>query len=323
MKMKMKLLSAAIGTALGMVSINAQADALLFPRFEAGAGIFSLLSLQAVGDPAGGLVPNTANFGDNTLHYVWNYDDPAQGRCTHFDLFGSMSDFDMIQQTVVDPGVPGGLGLPAIFGDASSPAYLNISPTRGFMTVGDESPEFALWGQMILVNILDGTVAAYKGLNNPLVPGFGNPANPVTDADDFSYIFTSQIFHVMSWYPTSQVDTEWFTIVTGTGMGNPFGWNGARDFISILGGVLDRDEVFLSGVQPLRVVCYDDVELPDFMNSAQLIGTARGGWNLMLNTPVVGNPGTGAMMVKIETTTALGPQRTAVSIENAFPNLPY
>ena len=322
MKMKMKLLSAAIGSALGMVSINAQADALLFPRFETGNGIFSFLSMQAVGDPAGGLVPNAGNFGDNTLHYVWNYTDPAQGRCTHFDLFGSMSDFDMIQQTVVAPNVPGGVDLPTIFGDASNPQYLPISPTVGFMTVGDESPEFAFWGQMILVNILDGTVAAYKGLNNPLVPGFGNPAIPQLDDGDFSYIFTSQIFHVMSWYPTSQVDTEWFTIITGVGMNNPFGWNGTRDFISILGGVLDRDEVFLSGVQPLRITCFDDVELPDFMNAAQLVGTQTGGWNLMLNTPA-DNLATGAMMVKIESTTALGPQKTAVSIENAFPNLPY
>lgn len=309
MKTKMKVLSLAMSGALGLsVAGAAKADALLFPYFQQGAGVFTFLSLQSFAGSFG-------DFSSNTLLYTFNYDDPVSGQCTHFDNLGSASLADLVQQTVVAPGLPGGLNLPAAFGDASNPNYLTVSNTRGFLTVQDQAGEFAFFGQAIILSILDGTVAAYKGLNNPFS----------TSQDNFSSIFTSQVFHMMSWYPTSAVDTRWFTLITGTGMNSPFGWSGERAFFNAFGGVFDRDENFLSGLRPLNIECYETITRNDFMNAAQQAGTVSGGLNLMVNLPIAGNPATGALMVKIESkvTPAIAGSATAISMENAFPNLPY
>lgn len=334
MKIRMKTLSVAMGAALGLSAVNAQADALLFPFFQSGNGTFTFLSLQSLtGDSAFSFPGDGAGtgFGSNTLHYVFNYDDPVLEECTHFDVDGSMSAFDLMQQTVTRPGDPGGLNLPTLFGDSSTPGYLTVGDTKGFMTVSDESPEAFFTGQAIVLNVNSGIVAAYKGLND-----FTS-----TSEDDFSFIVTSQLLHAMSWYPTNAVDTRWFTLVTGVGMANPAGWNGQRTFVSVgtglQAGVWDRDENFLSGAVPYDVTCYETVTRNHFMNAAQLAGTVDGGWSIMVNldpavaggftglNPAVSNGATGALAVKIETKVhpALAGSATAISLENALPNLPY
>jgi len=335
MSIKLKTLSAAVGLVMGTVAINANADALLFPYFQSGNGAYTFLSLR--GDAGDGLGV-ADNFASNTLHYVWNYNDPTFGECTHYDADGSMSEYDVIQQTVVSPSSPGGVDLDAAFNDASFPAYLNATTTtRGFLTVRDESAEAGFSGQAIVVDAIAGTVSAYKGLNNIASTNEGN----------FSSIFTSALSHDLTWYPTARVNTSWFALVTGRpvpmnldGMANASGWRGVRAFSNGFGGVFDRDEGFYSFNRPFNVTCYRVIDRAEFMNASQLIATAEGGYNWLINTAVNldlepntdglqsdGNTdvsgATGAILVKIESTTALGGTRTAISWENAYPNLPY
>lgn len=361
MSIKLKTLSAAVGLVMGTAAINANADALLFPYFQSGNGAYTFLSLHSdagqgapsnPGDPvAAGVDPFTTN----RLHYVWNYNDPTFGECTHYDAFGSMSQFDVIQQTVVSPSSPGGVDLDAAFNDASFPAYLNATTTtRGFLTVSDNymsgyvtGNEAGFRGQAIVVDAIAGTVSAYKGLND------------ITNTyeGDFSSIFTSALSHDLTWYPTARVNTSWFALVTGrpvttaapyadpvdlnpAGMANPSGWRGVRAFRNGFGGVFDRDEGFYSFNRPFNVTCYRVIDRAEFMNASQLIATAEGGYNWLINAAVNsdldaaddglqgdGNTdvsgATGAILVKIESTTALGGTRTAISWENAYPNLPY
>lgn len=310
MKTRMKTLSVAMGAALGLSAVNAQADALLFPYFQSGNGSFTFLSLQSLAGVAG-------DFSSNPLVYVYNYDDPVLGACTHFDTIGSMSQFDLMQHTVTAPGLPGGLDLPTLFGDASTPGYLLVGDTQGFLTVQDTAGEALFTGQAIVVDSANGVITAYKGHNNILS----------TTDDDFSFITSSQILHMVSWYPVNAVDTRWFTLVTGLGMDNPVGWGGERDFVAIPGGVWDRDEAFLSGVVPFTVDCYATVDRNDFMNAGQLAGTVDGGMTILFNAANVDDvgPSTGALMVKVETEQvgALAGVNTAISLENALPNLPY
>ncbi|HXH03522.1 MAG TPA: hypothetical protein VNN09_09395 [Candidatus Competibacteraceae bacterium] len=313
MKIKMKALSVAVGATLGVASLNANADALLFPFFQSGNGAVTYLSLH--GD-AGSL----GDFTSNSLHYVWNYNDPVLGTCTHFDLDGSMSQSDLIQQSVSAPGVPGGDDLDTKFGDASNPAYLTVGNTEGFLTVEDDSLEGGFRGQAIIVNVANGTVTAYKGLNNPAS----------TSEADFNSLPVSHFSHDLTWYPTNVVDTAWFLLVTGTNMNNLSGWRGAVNSFNGFGGVFNRDEVFASGGASIDTVCYDTITVADFTNAAQQAHVANGGYAWLINAPIGNNAdpanptdATGALMVKIESSDALGPTKTAISLENAFPNFPY
>lgn len=270
MSIKLKTLSAAVGLVMGTAAINANADALLFPYFQSGNGAYTFLSLRS----GAGSIGATDSFSSNTLHYVWNYNDPTFGECTHYDAFGSMSLFDVIQQTVVSPSSPGGVDLDAAFNDASFPAYLNATTTtRGFLTVQDGSFEAGFSGQAIVVDAIAGTISAYKGLND------------ITNTyeGDFSSIFTSALSHDLTWYPTARVNTSWFALVTGrpvsiaygdtadnnvAGMANPSGWRGVRAFSNGFGGVFDRDEGFYSFNRPFNVTCYRVIDRAEFMNAS-------------------------------------------------------
>lgn len=316
MKMKMKALSVALGASLGAASLSANAEALLFPFFASGNGQWSFMSLRTDRNlnPGGG-------FNDGNIHYVWVYDDPVLGPCTHADQAGGMSAFDLIQQNVIAGGLPGGVDIHALFGDASAARFLSVSPTQGFVIVKDgETTEATMGGQMILINALSGLTTAYKALNDPANTPFGAGLFGI----NFSSIFVSQFSHDVSWYPADRVNTQWFVLVTGNNMGNPAGWTGTRQFFNgFATGVFNRDEVPFSGSVPFVVECYDTITRNDFMNANQLANTAGGGWNWLVNVNVGGSDGTGALMWKIESTNALGAPKTAISAENAFPNLPY
>lgn len=367
MSIKLKTLSAAVGLVMGTAAVNASAEALLFPYFASGNGAYTFLTLRSDANPKVG--GDNAPFASNPLHYVWNYNDPTYGQCTHYDANGSMSKYDLIQQTVVSPSSPGGLPLPQVFGDKSNAAYLqSTAPTVGFLTVQDSflvqnglsiippnystGNEGGLSGQAIVVDTVTGVVFAYKGLNNIVS----------TYEGDFSNILTSARSHDLTWYPTNRANTSWFVLVTGrptntaapyidpipagqpanpAGMANSAGWRGVRSFSNGFGGVFDRDETFLSFNRPFPVTCYDTIDRSSFMNAAQLVATQGGGWNWLVNSAVnsdfdptlAGVQGaadgadtsgaTGAVIVKIESTTQLGPIKTAISWENAYPNLPY
>ncbi len=299
--MKKKALSLAIGAGLLATSMAASAEPLLFPYFISGSGEYTFITLRA--DDA------AAN-----LHYVWSYDDPTWGECTHFDLSGSMSAADLIQQTVVSPSSPGGVDIEDFYADTnvSNPQYLPLTVgTEGFLQVNhDAAAEAEFSGQAIVVDVNAGTVSAYRGLNNIASTAEG----------DFSSIFVSAMSNDYTWYPTDLVDTSWFVLATGTNMHLGGGWFGELDLYNGFDGIYDRDERFASGSIVNNVVCYRTLTLADMLTTAQMVHAQNGGWMWKVNVPVSGGA-TGALVYKFETTNALGTSKTAISEENPFPNI--
>ena len=331
--MKKQALSLAVGAALAMGTAPLYADQILFPYFESGPGKYTFLSLRGDGggeNPAFGDLSN----GINTLSYVFNYQDPATGeQCVHFDVQGTWTDYDLIQQTVIHPDfIFDGTDVSSDFGDVSGPNYLPIAGnTSGFLTVLDASGEGQLSGQAIIVNPAAGLVTAYRAKNNP----FSTPTNPnqidpavwaPNNAGNFGALgFTSHLSHDFTWYPVDVVDTSWYVLVTGTNMDKRTGWDGEVDLVNGFGGVFDRDENFLSGTRTVTVECYDVVTRADLMNAAQLNGTRMGGWGWFASVPVEDDDGnteaTGSLVYKIEFTNELGTPATVISEENPFPNI--
>jgi len=296
---------------------QAKAESLLFPYFMSGNGVFSFLTIvDTWGDVVGG--------GGN-LSYVWNYDDlsTAALECIHEDAVGDTTAFDLIQQTVADPSMSL-IDIPLIYGDASTAAYtvypIPAEGIEGFMTVeSQDSVEGDFYGQMIVVDGVNGVIAAYKGLNNPVSQAPG----------DFSHISTSHTSYVMSNYPDDVVTTEWFVLVTGTGMDDAGGWAGEATLALGTPGlfvnevVFNRDEDPRSGTLDYPVTCFDTVDRADIMSAAQEVQTANGGlwWELIQPDPATN--ATGALMFKIESSIAFGPSMQTISSENAFFNDPY
>ncbi len=284
---------------------EAKAESLLFPYYknDAASGVYSFVSLTDV-------------YGDATLHYIWNYDNlsTAAKECIHEDANGVSTAFDLLQHTVASPSLSG-IDLDALFGDASTPAY-SIAPyaTEGFLIVeSSPSAEADFYGQMIVVSASQGVLTAYKGLNNPTSLAAGDWDNAAVSKSSF----------MMSNYPASAVATSWFVLVTGTGMDNPLGWGGKVQLNNGFTNVWDRDEHPRSGSVPKDVTCSAVITRNDIMSAAQIAQSDNGGiwWETV--TPDATTTATGALMMKIESTSALGSAMTAISAENSFPNFPY
>jgi len=321
--MKKKTLAAAIGLGMALSTVQVQAESLLFPYYQSGGGVWTLLTLHT--DFGGtGAVPN--------LHYIWNYDLLSTGptECIHEDAYGHSTPVDLIQQTVVDPSVNGGLDLPALFGDASTAAYSLVGGVQGFMIVDDQTlAENTMRGQAIVADTVNNFYYAYKGRNNPSTldtdaSGFADGTEP----GFWNHIFTSHLAWELTWYPVNVVNTAWYVIVTGTGMDFPptGQWLGTVGVGLWTGFVWDRDEDPRSGFVPTSVTCHRVLTRPDFMTAAQIAHTNNGGYAPLATLPfpavVQGLPnlGTGTIVTKIESITGLGGW---LSEENAFPNLPY
>ncbi|MEF9427001.1 MAG: hypothetical protein L0956_07460 [Candidatus Mariimomonas ferrooxydans] len=283
---------------------NAKAESLLFPYYKSDGtnGVYSFLTLVDTS-------------GDVTLRYIWNYDDlsTAAKECIHEEANGISTPFDLIQQTVVDPGLSG-INLPAAFSDASTAAYSLASPSEGFLIVeSSPSTEGDFYGQIILVDASTGLVSAYKGLNNPMSVAPG----------DFSHISTSHTSYLMSNYPVSVTTTEWFVLVTGNGMDNAAGWGGGLTLTNGFGLVYNRDEDPRSGLLTEDVTCFERISRSDIMTTAQVTHTDNGGLWWELTNVNLNNGATGALMTKIESSSALGSPIQTISSENAFFNDPY
>ncbi|AGA33572.1 hypothetical protein TVNIR_1911 [Thioalkalivibrio nitratireducens DSM 14787] len=366
--MKKKVLSLALGAALALGATQAQSDELLFPYFKTGAGSFSFLSLQSslggfikrtvidgAAPPAAwssGNIPgvgiNSPDFQANRLHYVWQYEDPVNGTCWHNDASGSMSDFDLIQQTVNDPSFSG-LDIAGLTGDASFPAYLLMDQTEGFLIVANDDPEAAMWGQIIIVDAADGFVTAYKGINDIANGGALSGGQAIGNFNTLG--LTTHLTHMYSWYPTGPVDTEWFVLVTGTNMARLPNWDGEVLIQPLFGGVWNRDEVFNSGARTKRVTCYDTITRDDFLTAPGQNHTQSGGMYWAFNDPrlnenLFGTPfnagdscigagilpgtdvagvaecrATGTLVTKFESTNAMGVPMKTMSEENPWPNI--
>jgi len=318
--MKKMTLAAAVSLGLALGASQVQADSLLFPYYQSGGGAYTFLSLNTI--------PGS------DVHYIWNYDDLTTDpvECQHYDRRGTLTTFDLMQQTV---GLPAntGVDLPALFGDASVPQYLPLPSSRGFMIVSNTVPgtvtpwpESTFFGQAIVADLVNGAVTGYKGLNNPMLADL-NPANGIPDGlepGNWNSIFTSKFLFNMTWYPTNVVTTSWWVLVTGIGMDNPANWTGEVTLTDLLGGVFDRDEQFLSGILPRRIVCEDNIYRKDFMTAPQILASDDGGiaWEFTSNRL---NGATGALMVKLEQGVGLaaGVGLSITPLENSWPNLPY
>lgn len=366
--LKMKKIAAAVGFGVVMSAAAGQAaaESLLFPYYQVGNGVFTFLStLTSSGNPAAGFPATSAP----NIHYIWNYKTDMNNKtsaCTHSDLWGATTSWDLMQQTVESPTAPNGnkLNLSTAFGDKSVPAYALTAPSTGFMIVDSTADlEGDFRGQAIIVDAVNGIMAAYKGLNNPASTADGT----------FNNILTSHGSYDMTWYPTKEtgstlgaagVDTTWNVLVTGgpsaiywngtayvaspvgqadlVGMSSVSGygangWTGAGVLVNGFNNAVDRDEAPISGNSPVPLVCMGNVKRADFLGPDQQIWTANGGYawevflprnNNLATAPASGMgvnvSATGVLMTKIEATTALGGvMRTAISQENAFPNLPY
>jgi hypothetical protein len=317
--MKKKILAAAIGATLATGATISQADALLFPYYQVGNGVFSFLALA-----------NVLNE-DSDVHYIWNLDDlntPDVVECRHADITGDLTAWDISQQTVNSPTSPGGIDLPLLFGDASGVRYLPTSPSRGFVIVSnwDEDqydvvpqPESTLAGQMIVVDSTTNLITAYRGMNHP-----GS-----LDEGNFASIFTSHPSYDLTWYPVNVVTPVWYTLVTGVNMDNSANWAGSGTLSNGFENVYDRDEVPFSGNVNYRVTCQDFITPFDLMTPEQVDHAQGGGYMWSVFGPANNNfnttrpiDATGVLMTKIETSPALGGVATS-SLENPWPNLPF
>jgi len=307
------LIAASVGAVMAVASLSAQADSVLFPYYSVGAGKFSFLSLTN---------KHTASV---ATHYVWNWKTPAadgtaaiSGSCTHEDASGSLTSMDLIQHTVESPTLATGnlTNLQTLFGDTSTPAYSLTAPAVGFLAVhGSTGAEGSLIGQMIVVDVAGGTVAAYRGLQNAASTAEG----------DFSAAALAKTAFTPTWYPTTEtgsklgaggIDTTWVAVVLGSGM-HLTTWAGAATFTNsdAANNVYDRDEVPRSGALPATVTCFGTMKRSAFMSAAQATHTVNGGVTTLAAGTFTGNA-TGAILTKVETSLAMGKRITAISEEN-------
>ncbi len=328
--MKKKLIAVAVSVALSAGAIITQAESLLFPYFQSGNGVWSFLELANV----------NGGYPVAEIHYIWNRDflDTPEVECEHDDLSGSMTKWDLSHQTVVRPA-ESGFDLPLDFGDTESMVGYTIdSPMRGFIIVSnreyadsngngipnEELGDSTLNGQMIVADTNTGLISAYRGMNNPAQFNFANQGN-------WDNLLTAHTTYDLTWYPSSVVDTQWYTLVTGINMDNPNNWAGSGTISNGLSAVYDRDENPRSGNKNLNITCHKFITRDDLMTGAQKTWSDNGGymWAVFAVarnnfSTVAGDPqdSRGLLMTKIETTAELGGVATS-TMENAWPNLPY
>lgn len=301
--MKKKLLFAAIGATMGVTSV-AQADALLFPFFQADAasGVWSFVSLANV-------VGANAN-----IHYTWNFDrldTPTVRECVEENADGSLTAWDISQATVSDPSLSN-VDIPAFIPDASGVNYSLAEPTLGFMVVDNGNlGESTLAGQLITVSAATGGVYVQRGMNNPASIARGT----------WNSIFTSHFSYDLTWYPDSLVTTSWYILVTGTPMAGIQQWQGAGVLTNGFPDVYDNDEVPRSGNVTLDIVCHDFYSRGDIMTPEQFIHSQNGGYMWLVFQPTNAEA-TGILATKIESTTLLGGV-AATGLDNPWPNLPF
>ncbi|MDY0330456.1 MAG: hypothetical protein RBR52_08165 [Thiomonas sp.] len=291
-KFKKSLMAAAAGAVLATVGMSAaNANSLLFPYWSTNNGAQSALSLSTDGSVG------TAR----TLHFVYNYG-PS---CTHYDLDGSMTGNDLLQQSVAAPSA-GGFGL-VVPSDTSTPAYFPLANQTGFLVVTDKtsSSTAAISGDMAIVDPSTGLVAAYAATSNAL--------DTLTAANEGDFSAITNTSYSLSFYPQSIVTTSWYSIMMGNmnaAISGGRDWTGTATVSNSTGGtggVYNNDEAFFSGTNSKTLTCAGSVKPTDLMTTAQAAavgpngGLIQAGW-----TPVAPNGTTildttsGVLMYKMQ-----------------------
>lgn len=287
MSFKKTLVAVAAGAALLTGVTNSSANSLLFPYFTTANGAQSALAIYS----------NSVTAAGETLHYVYNYGDS----CTHYDGNGKVTANDVLQHSVAAPAA-GGYGK-AVGSDTSTPFYLPLANSYGFLTVTNKTTNVAaaISGDMAIVDPNTGLVTAYAGISNGL-----DTANPVNEGK-FDTVITDTNFN-LGFYGTGMVDTSWYGVVAGdmnaaiTGNRN---WT-ATATISNGGTVYDNDEVPYSGTMTKKLTCAGKIVPSDLMTSAQQASVGpNGGLIHATVTPGAGvDNASGVVLTKIQTVKA-------------------
>lgn len=286
MSFKKTLVAVAAGAALLTGVTNSSANSLLFPYFTTANGAQSALAIYS----------NSVTPAGETLHYVYNYGDS----CTHYDGNGKVTANDVLQHSVAAPAA-GGYGK-AVGSDTSTPFYLPLANSYGFLTVTNKNTAAvaAISGDMAIVDPNTGLVTAYAGISN------GADTSIAANEGDFSSI-TDKRFN-LGFYGTGIVDTSWYGVVVGnmnaaiTGNRN---WT-ATATISNGGLVYDNDEKSYSGTMSKTLTCAGKIVPSDLMTAAQQASVGPNGG--LIHATVTVNPGvdtaTGVVLTKIQTVKA-------------------
>jgi hypothetical protein len=294
MSFKKTLVAVAAGAALLTGVTNSSANSLLFPYFTTANGAQSALAIYS----------NRVTPTGETLHYVYNYGPD----CTHFDGNGKVTANDVLQHSVAAPGA-GGYGK-AVGSDTSTPFYLPVANTYGFLTVTNKNTvvvsvalggavDAAISGDMAIVDPNTGLVTSYAGMSNGLDTSI--PANE----GNFGWLYQT---YNLGFYPTNLVDTSWYGVVVGNMNGAITGnrnWT-ATALVSNGGVVYDNEEHPFSGNVAKKLTCAGNIALSDLMTTAQMNSvSATGGLIHAVVTPGAGvDNATGVILTKIQTVKA-------------------
>lgn len=285
------LIAVATGAALMSVVGTASANSLLFPYFTTATGAQSVLSLStgANGTANGSKVATT-----EALHYVYNYG----STCTHFDATGSMTNNDLLTHSVAAPA-QGGFGK-AISTDTSTPVYLPIKDTYGFLVVSTRTTvRTDLRGQMAIVDPATGLVVSYSAIDN--AADTNNQANE----GNFSTVALgggTDVNFVLTALPATLTTTSWYGVLAGDMSARIAGgldWN-ATSTVTNNGFIWDNEENPFSGVKTKAITCSSTFVQSDFMNAGQINSVATTGAMVKATFGTLAAGATGAYVVKMQ-----------------------
>lgn len=285
------LIAAAAGVALMSVVGTASANSLLFPYFTTATGAQSVLSLST---GANGVANGSKAATTETLHYVYNY---GTG-CTHFDASGTMTNNDLLTHSVAAVA-QGGFGK-AISTDTSTPVYLPIKDTFGFLVVSTRTTNRTdLRGQMAIVDPSSGLVVSYAGIDNAA------DTNAQANEGNFSTVALgggTDTQFVLTALPATLTTTSWYAVLAGdmsVRIAGGLDWN-ATSTVTNNGFIWDNDENPISGVKTKAITCSSSLVQSDFMNAGQINSVVNTGAMVKATFGTLANSATGAYVVKMQ-----------------------
>jgi len=289
------LIAAAAGVALMSAVGTASANSLLFLYFTTAAGAQSVLSLST---GANAVANGDKSATTEALHYVYNYG----STCTHFDATGSMTNNDLLTHSVAAVA-QGGFGK-AIASDTSTPIYLPIKDTFGFLIVSTRSTvRTDLRGQMAIVDPSTGLVVSYSAIDN--AADTNNQANE----GNFSTVALgggTDTQFALTALPATLTTTSWYAVLAGDMSARILGgldWN-ATSTVTNNGFIWDNDENPVSGVKTKAITCSSSLVQSDFMNAGQINTVASTGALVKATFGTLANGATGAYVVKMQSVQA-------------------
>ncbi len=254
------LIAVATGAALMSTVGTASANSLLFPFYQVGAGVQSVISLS-----------NTSTVTED-IHYAYSYG----STCAHYDTWGKLTANDIISHSVAAPAA-GGIGI-VPSNDGSTAGYLPLTAATGFAIVSNvtSANTTALRGSLAVIEAATtGVFMSYAGIPNDVstisaLPGKyilagdgnvneGNFNLATLNAAGFGPAL-AQLNFPLTWLPTATVTTSWWSLAIGDmnafARGASQTWTGTYGITNATSNnVFDNDENFRSGTTPVAAAC--------------------------------------------------------------------